>query len=608
MKNNISIDDLFRKELAGGKEQLNLGAWANMERMLDGKNPYPIEEDKRKRRIAPLFWLLLLICGGAAIVMKSLHKPGTSEPMAKHQAINPKSVVASSNTQNALPLENQVPILLDEKPELKQEPIASSISNTGGYKSSNANKIATSTQSNQRQQSVQNSEMILRSSDAENPSVSNSNVVNTTSSNQSTNDINKKKVGRKEGRISNTTVVQNSSNAADLNPQTATSKEQAKSTNNSGEAMLTASPLQSHTETVEIPTVFREQKIEHNAKGTSVAVNYDTIKETITSKLISKQVSNPRAVALNSEQETLAQQQVTPPAEKPELSAASPSQDNHSASVDPDVKIRTKAHDKNSGLGGKLQTAAQVLGGGIALAAQKIASKRPIIYPALTAGVNMATSKQNYGGFQVGISNATKLNDYLSLLVDLKLLYRLNSGYSVKDYQTSFKSISSIDAATLAQSNQTIYTYQMDSTVRKYNFKSMWAVEVPVSIQYHLRKLSFYTGINLAFNPALNTTTVISNNVSEHKDIVSNTVNFVPSANSNYQYAQEDFKARWGMGYMLGASYSFNPRLYVDMRFTQTIWDNAKTNASRSISTEVYKVPYLQLSLGYRFKDFTNDR
>jgi hypothetical protein len=36
----VPIDDLFREKLSGGEEQLNLGAWANMERMLDGKNPY----------------------------------------------------------------------------------------------------------------------------------------------------------------------------------------------------------------------------------------------------------------------------------------------------------------------------------------------------------------------------------------------------------------------------------------------------------------------------------------------------------------------------------------------------------------------------------------
>jgi hypothetical protein len=40
MGKQIPIDDIFRNGLSEGQEQLNLGAWANMERMLDGKNPY----------------------------------------------------------------------------------------------------------------------------------------------------------------------------------------------------------------------------------------------------------------------------------------------------------------------------------------------------------------------------------------------------------------------------------------------------------------------------------------------------------------------------------------------------------------------------------------
>jgi hypothetical protein len=40
MEKNIPIDQLFKNNLSDGQEQLNLGAWANMERLLDGKNPY----------------------------------------------------------------------------------------------------------------------------------------------------------------------------------------------------------------------------------------------------------------------------------------------------------------------------------------------------------------------------------------------------------------------------------------------------------------------------------------------------------------------------------------------------------------------------------------
>ena len=55
MQSKNSIDMLVRQALEGGQEQLNLGAWANMDRMLDGKNPYAKAEDDDKKR--GIFWL-----------------------------------------------------------------------------------------------------------------------------------------------------------------------------------------------------------------------------------------------------------------------------------------------------------------------------------------------------------------------------------------------------------------------------------------------------------------------------------------------------------------------------------------------------------------------
>ncbi len=80
MSNNISIDELFREGLSHGKEQLNLGAWANMERMLDGKAPYSNDDNapKKKKRILP-FWIIIagisaILSIGALSLLKSPNK------------------------------------------------------------------------------------------------------------------------------------------------------------------------------------------------------------------------------------------------------------------------------------------------------------------------------------------------------------------------------------------------------------------------------------------------------------------------------------------------------------------------------------------------------
>jgi opacity protein-like surface antigen len=69
------------------------------------------------------------------------------------------------------------------------------------------------------------------------------------------------------------------------------------------------------------------------------------------------------------------------------------------------------------------------------------------------------------------------------------------------------------------------------------------------------------------------------------------------------QYARTDFGARFGIGYAVGVSYNFNPNIYLDLRLNKVMWDNTTTNSQRAVSNGVTKVPFTQLSLGYKFKN-----
>jgi hypothetical protein len=51
----------------------------------------------------------------------------------------------------------------------------------------------------------------------------------------------------------------------------------------------------------------------------------------------------------------------------------------------------------------------------------------------------------------------------------------------------------------------------------------------------------------------------------------------------------------------------FNQNVYVDLRVTKNVWDDAKTLSAKEVSSNYFKVPTLQLSLGYRFKKFSTD-
>jgi hypothetical protein len=83
MKQKILIDDYFKQELGEAEERLNLGAWANMERMLNGENPYEKEKDNKK----PFFYII------SAIALLSLLIFGVQQYL---QIPNNKNVIASN--------------------------------------------------------------------------------------------------------------------------------------------------------------------------------------------------------------------------------------------------------------------------------------------------------------------------------------------------------------------------------------------------------------------------------------------------------------------------------------------------------------------------------
>ncbi len=84
MHNQSSIDDLVRQSLETGEERMNLGAWANMERMLDGENPYAKKEDNKKRG----FWLfgILMACLSVAGLGSYQYFSGNKNALAQNNA------------------------------------------------------------------------------------------------------------------------------------------------------------------------------------------------------------------------------------------------------------------------------------------------------------------------------------------------------------------------------------------------------------------------------------------------------------------------------------------------------------------------------------------
>jgi hypothetical protein len=228
----------------------------------------------------------------------------------------------------------------------------------------------------------------------------------------------------------------------------------------------------------------------------------------------------------------------------------------------------------------------------------------------MSLGVNAAVfnQKNNFGGFHIGVSNIKPISETFSILTELKFFLKNNSGYTIKDVSTKNRAVT-VDNVTLANQNKSIYTYQMDSTVSGYNFKSFTSLEMPIMFQTHIgTSVIAYGGVNMAYNFRLNIKEVKTNYVVNKKETLDNSIPFYPVAELGKKYARDDFASRFGLGYTIGASYSFNPNIYLDLRLTKNVWDNAKTNSAKEIAGSYFTIPTIQFSLGYRFRKFDPKR
>lgn len=601
MRKNISIDELFREGLSEGREQLNLGAWANMERMLDGKSPYSSdneEKEKKKRRILPLFWLLLVALIGATGAFFMKNKGDKKEHHGYTASATTQSSTNSTSTNSTEDQRSdQSSTSTETKGSQNQIQGQTRVEIDPETTSPSTDHHSTRKHHLSEQQVTTTSTSTSHDSD---PSHTNHSITATTSNNTNLSNTEVTSASTVPSNVKRNKRVKTYTDRASAS---ANNTQENKEASNADLTITSSTPVQGATllnDTVE--QITRVERVTGTLNGKPNR-SLDTINQSQqivvkeeTRQPIDYHQSNPRYVDLNHDQ-------INQASHKEELKTI-PVTGSEPKTTGDVAKTETKNHRESEQAKWKesLETGRIKLGNAL----HQVSIRKILAYPGITAGVNAAlfTSSHNYGGFHAGVSNLTPINDHLSFLSEIKFYYRSNSGYSVQDIQSSMKGFTA-DTTTLYNQNQTIYTYYMDSSVRRYNFKHMYSVEMPLSLQYHLNRLSFYGGINLAYNTRLNTTMVTTNTVAPRVDTVDKNFAFMAPSSSNYKYVGDDFKSRFGVGYMFGASYSFSPKLYIDLRATQTQWDNSKTVTSRNISSGVFKIPYIQFSLGYRFKDFT---
>ncbi len=589
MSNKIAIDDLFREKLSGGKEQLNLGAWANMERMLNGQNPYSGDEQepKRKRRILPFLIIFTLLTTAISAGYLLLNKKDNiaqdlSQPNVNTAKNNEKvpELTSASNLDNT-PAPNQItPNQINPLSEKNTNNLAKA---THSEKHPKGKRVVRSKNNLiHEDQAVATNDIALASSE---PGIT---LTQDEARNQKNNQSQKSKKDNNEAMMAvntdnnktatdNISKVNNKENKTTKSGTKIDTKEYVTKNRNGSVQKVTYDTLDMSP--IEIANT--KQSIEPVADNTPKDKNYK-----YHPRYVGDVVASEKPIVLNN----VINSKAAPVVKTPHLLSAS------------DAKDKKKNKEEKTSV-------FNALGAFTSLALTKIGDAGSdffrmftVLDPGISLGVNAAlfNTKHNYGGFHAGLTNHTAISETFSIMTELKVFMRNNSGFTINDIKTHIKTKDTPDT-TIA--GQTAYRYQVDSMTKKYNFKNFMSLELPVMLSARFNNLSVYGGPNFVYNIKFKINEIDKSYVVNKEDIVTTGTNYSYPVDKGMLYTRNDFGSRFGIGYAIGASYNFNPKIYLDIRLSKVMWDNTKTNSQREISNGVTKVPFTQLSLGYKFKN-----
>lgn len=220
-------------------------------------------------------------------------------------------------------------------------------------------------------------------------------------------------------------------------------------------------------------------------------------------------------------------------------------------------------------------------------------------YWGFNGGFNYTYSSSiNFKGIQFGPTGELVFNKHWSLFGAINYFNRSGSKKTVNDNFSSEKTTGVIDSTHGANY---YFTVMSDSTNRYFNFSTVHSFEMPLAVRYAFKKLYLMGGVNLAYYLSVNVEKVekVYNNVNPHVVVVNTTKPILLQTNPLLNSA--DFGSRFGVGYLLGVGYQINPSWQADLRMSTLFWDNAKGTGAQTLSNAFYRLPSVQISLGYQF-------
>lgn len=234
------------------------------------------------------------------------------------------------------------------------------------------------------------------------------------------------------------------------------------------------------------------------------------------------------------------------------------------------------------------------------------------LYTGVTGGFNASVGGTSMGGFHAGLFGLLAINDHWSAGVEGKFVQRFNRGTELHDPYFQYRAANYDQFSTPDGEAYKVYRVTTDSFQHYYKLSTLEAVELPVYARYSFRRFHGFAGANLTFALGVKNMERVerfAGRESNRKDTLLATATYAPPANTAATVSINDFGPRFGLGYTAGLGFQASPSVLMDVRMTQLVWDNrSNTPGDLRVSQTFYRVPSLQLSIGYRFSQQSQRR
>lgn len=572
-KNMINIDDLIRQRLSGGEEEERAGAWLRMQELLDKEQPVRgAAYFSWKRIFSYAAGLVLLAVAGVAGYKAT--QSGTNADVAginrynrANNAMLSDAVSAPNATGNVANTTPGNEVAASEHQHTRNLIKENTVAKQSGFVASTGKDA--STIAIQKKSNINNTPAPL----------------NTINKNLTTKNPAPEKQSSNNLANTNTAVdvLVNATNKTLANDN----KQQNVAANKVVAATISNKKQQLPVEVTnpryrkQIKTIDSVEVITTKESSRKGLRKIDTIAQGMVAT--EKVIDVPTDVVASASASTKAPREILPSATLMERN--NPELINNVASTD--IKTDNK-QTKNAYNSHRFEEMVQNM---------KIDFGKASFHPGLLAGISSSVGAYNMMGVQLGVVGIMNISDHWGMFAEFKGIYRFGNGKSlVNNYYT-------VDKNNPAYNNNT-YTYRWDSVAHSFNISSSTSLELPIAVKYSANRLNAFAGVNGSYNFAVKVDEYSQNYA---RSYVTNTANVQPLVEKwgeNNVINYDAFKARFMLGYVVGAGYQVSPDMGVDLRMTQPFFEsNAGTKSSAIVSKQLYRAPSFQLNFTYKFSN-----